>query len=60
MDIKDKRDLSLSIETGSSTQMALLIAPVLAFISRLRGNPMNPVFNEFEGVAATRRCSSPT
>jgi Ca2+:H+ antiporter len=51
MAIKDKMDLSLSIATGSSTQIALLIAPVLVFISWLWGNPMNLVFNEFEVVA---------
>jgi Ca2+:H+ antiporter len=51
MAMKDKMDLSLSIATGSSTQIALLIAPVLVFISWLWGDPMNLVFNEFEVVA---------
>ncbi|HTX43549.1 MAG TPA: calcium/proton exchanger, partial [Methanocella sp.] len=51
MAIKDKMDLSLSIATGSGTQIALLIAPVLVFISWLWGNPMDLVFNEFEVVA---------
>ena len=51
MAIKNKMDLSLNIATGSSTQIALLIAPVLVFISWLWGNPMNLVFNEFEVVA---------
>ncbi len=51
MAMKDNLDLSLGIAMGSSTQIALLIAPVLVFISWLWGNPMNLVFNEFEVVA---------
>jgi Ca2+:H+ antiporter len=51
MSIKNNMDLSLGIAMGSSTQIALLIAPVLVFISWLWGNPMNLVFNEFEVVA---------
>ena len=51
MALKNKMDLSLNIATGSSTQIALLIAPALVFISWLMGNPMNLVFNEFEVVA---------
>lgn len=50
MAIKNKMDLSLNIATGSSTQIALLIAPVLVFVSYLIGTPMNLVFNEFEVV----------
>lgn len=51
MAMKNNMDLSMSIATGSSTQIALLIAPVLVFISWLWGNPMDLVFNEFEVVA---------
>jgi Ca2+:H+ antiporter len=51
MAIKNKMDLALNIATGSSTQIALLIAPVLVFVSYLIGKPMNLVFNEFEVVA---------
>jgi Ca2+:H+ antiporter len=51
MALKNKMDLSLSIAMGSSTQIALLIAPALVFISWLMGTPMNLVFNEFEVVA---------
>ncbi len=51
MALKNKMDLSLNIATGSSTQIALLIAPALVFISWLWGNPMDLVFNEFEVVA---------
>jgi Ca2+:H+ antiporter len=51
MALKNKMDLSLNIAMGSSTQIALLIAPILVFISWLMGTPMNLVFNEFEVVA---------
>jgi Ca2+:H+ antiporter len=51
MAVKNNMDLSLSIATGSSTQIALLIAPILVFISWIAGNPMDLVFNEFEVVA---------
>ncbi|HEY3273340.1 MAG TPA: calcium/proton exchanger [Methanocella sp.] len=51
MALKNKMDLSLNIAMGSSTQIALLIAPVLVFASWLMGTPMNLVFNEFEVVA---------
>jgi len=51
MAIKNKMDLSLNIATGSSTQIALFIAPLLVFISYLLGKPMNLVFHEFEVVA---------
>ena len=51
MAMKDNMDLSLGIAMGSSTQIALLIAPMLVFISWLWGNPMSLVFNEFEAVA---------
>jgi Ca2+:H+ antiporter len=51
MALKNKIDLSMNIAMGSSTQIALLIAPVLVFISWLMGTPMNLVFNEFEVVA---------
>ena len=51
MAIKNKMDLSLGIAIGSSTQIALLIAPLLVFFSYFRGTPMDLVFNEFEVVA---------
>ncbi|MCD1294118.1 calcium/proton exchanger [Methanocella sp. CWC-04] len=51
MAIKNKMDLSLGIAIGSSTQIALLIAPVLVFVSYIWGNPMTLVFNQFEVVA---------
>lgn len=47
---KDKMDLSVSIATASSTQIALFVAPVLVFLSFLLGQPMSLVFNAFEVV----------
>jgi Ca2+:H+ antiporter len=48
---KDKMDLALNIAVGSSTQIALFVAPLLVFISFLMGHPMLLVFNELEVVA---------
>ena len=48
---KDKMDLSLNIAVGSSTQIALFVAPLLVFISLLLGYPMQLIFNELEVVA---------
>jgi Ca2+:H+ antiporter len=48
---KDKMDLALNIAVGSSTQIALFVAPLLVFISLLLGNPMLLVFNELEVVS---------
>jgi Ca2+:H+ antiporter len=50
---KDKMDLALNIAVGSSTQIALFIAPLLVFISLLFGNPMLLIFNELEVVSVT-------
>ncbi|TAK31691.1 MAG: calcium/proton exchanger [Chloroflexota bacterium] len=53
MAIKNKMDLAVNIATGSSTQIALFVAPVLVLVSFLFGQPMSLVFNSFEivGVA---------
>ena len=52
MAIKNRMDLSLSISLGSSTQIALFVAPLLVFISLFVGpEPMNLYFNTFEVVA---------
>jgi Ca2+:H+ antiporter len=48
---KGKMDLALNIAVGSSTQIALFIAPLLVFISLLIGHPMLLVFNELEVVS---------
>ncbi|MFN2140447.1 MAG: calcium/proton exchanger [Candidatus Promineifilaceae bacterium] len=49
--IKDEMDLSLSIALGSSLQIALLVAPLLVFISLLLGHPMTLEFNHPEIIA---------
>ena len=46
-------DLSLSIATGSSLQIALFVAPVLVFLSLPLGNPLTLEFNNFELIALT-------
>jgi len=48
---KNRMELSLAISLGSSMQVALLIAPLLVFISLLMGNPLTLVFNQFELIA---------
>jgi Ca2+:H+ antiporter len=50
MAVKDKMELSVTIAIGSSTQVALFVAPVLVFASLLMGQPMSFVFNIFEVV----------
>jgi Ca2+:H+ antiporter len=48
---KNKMELSLSISVGSSLQIALLVAPLLVFVSLAMGNPLTLVFNQFELIA---------
>ncbi len=48
--MKNKMDLSLGIAIGSSTQIALLVAPALVFISLLFSERMNLLFAPFELV----------
>ncbi len=48
---KDKMDISIEIAIGSSTQIALFVAPVLVFVSLLVGHPMNFIFTNFEIAA---------
>ncbi|MQB01558.1 MAG: calcium/proton exchanger [Actinobacteria bacterium] len=48
---KDKMDISIEIAIGSSTQIALFVAPMLVFISLIVGNPMNFIFTGFEIAA---------
>lgn len=45
---KGQIDLSLQIALGSSTQIALLVAPLLVFVGLFLGQPMNLVFSPFE------------
>ncbi len=48
---KGQIDLGLQIALGSSTQIALLVAPVLVFAGVLMGRSMNLVFTPFEVLA---------
>jgi Ca2+:H+ antiporter len=48
---KGKMDLALQIALGSSTQVALLVAPILVFAGVLLGQDMNLVFTPFEVLA---------
>jgi len=45
---KGQMDLSLQICLGSSTQVALLVAPILVFVGVAMGVPMDLVFSPFE------------
>jgi len=48
---KDKMDVSIEIAIGSSTQIALFIAPMLVFISLAVGHPMDFIFSGIEIAA---------
>ena len=48
---KDKMDLAIGITVGASTQVALLVAPVLVFLGYLMGQDMDLVFSQFELVS---------
>jgi Ca2+:H+ antiporter len=48
--IKNKMDLSLQVAVGSSTQIAMFVAPTLVLISLLFPEPMDLVFHTFELV----------
>jgi len=49
--MKNKMDLSISIAVGSSLQIALFVAPVLVFVGRLFGKPMDLVFGPLEVIS---------
>jgi len=49
--MKNKMDLSIGIAIGSSTQIALFVAPLLVFVSLFFAQRMNLLFNPFELVA---------
>ncbi|MEO8422484.1 MAG: calcium/proton exchanger [Actinomycetota bacterium] len=49
--LRNKVDVTLEIAIGSSTQIALFVAPVLVFISLAVGHPMDFVFGTFEVAA---------
>ena len=46
--LKNKLDVTLEIAVGSSTQVALFLAPALVFISLVIGRPMDFIFEGFE------------
>jgi Ca2+:H+ antiporter len=49
--MKYKMDLAVNIAVGSSLQVALLVAPVLVFVSYLFGKPLDLLFSTFEIAA---------
>ena len=51
MALRNKVDVTLEIAIGSSTQIALFVAPALVFISLLAGHPMDFIFSPFEVAA---------
>ena len=53
MALKNKMDLAYGIAVGSSLQIALLVAPLLVFVSYLFGTPLDLMFTPFEVAAVT-------
>jgi len=49
--LRNKMDVTIEISFNSSTQIALLVAPLLVVISPLVGHPMDFVFTRLEVVA---------
>ncbi|MBM4199972.1 MAG: hypothetical protein FJ189_01625 [Gammaproteobacteria bacterium] len=47
----DKLDVALAITLGSSSQMALMAAPILVFVGLALGQPMNLLLSEFQVAA---------
>jgi Ca2+:H+ antiporter len=48
---QNRMTLSVEIAVSSSLQIALLVAPLLVFVSLLLGNPLQLIFNQFELLA---------
>ena len=48
---ENKMTLSVEISVSSSLQIALLVAPLLVFVSLAMGNPLTLIFNTFELLA---------
>lgn len=48
---RNKMDVAIEIAIGSSTQIALFVAPVLVFLSLAFGEPLNLIFTGFEIAA---------
>jgi Ca2+:H+ antiporter len=51
--LRNKMDISIEIAFSSSTQIAMLVAPLLVLVSPLLGHPMDFVFLLIEVVAVT-------
>lgn len=49
--VRDELDVTLEIAIGSSTQVALFVAPALVLISLAAGHPMDFIFTVFEVAA---------
>lgn len=49
--VQDQLDATLEIAIGSSTQIALFVAPALVFVSLAVGHPMDFIFTPFEVAA---------
>lgn len=49
--MRNKVDTAIEIAVGSSIQIALLVAPLLVFVSLAMGQPMNFFFSTFEVAA---------
>ena len=50
MALKNKMEISLEIAIGSSTQIALFVAPLLVFLGYLIGRPLDLLFTGYELV----------
>jgi Ca2+:H+ antiporter len=48
---RNKMELSIEISLSSSLQVALLVAPLLVFLSLIMGHPLTLMFNPFELVS---------
>lgn len=46
--VRDRLDISLEIAVGSSTQVAMFVAPAIVFVSLAIGHPMDFVFTALE------------
>lgn len=47
---RNRMTLALSINLGSTTQLVLLVAPLLVILGQFAGHPMNLLFSQFELV----------
>jgi Ca2+:H+ antiporter len=46
--VRNRLDVTIEIAFGSSTQVALFVAPLLVFVSLIIGRPMDFIFTGFE------------